>query len=202
MTDLSGQAFVEFLTRGQQGDDAALGVILDHYVRKLYHEARQLISKRLQPLIDPADLLQSTRMILWVGLRNGKWNLNSAQQLTALARIILRRQAQRICRALKAEFSTHTVEINLSDTLLDLPIATLMSGIPSDQTDMEDEFQRIVNGMDDIDRDLLRFRLLGYTTAYAARRLKVTAACLRVRLGRLRKRLLEFGALQRILADD
>lgn len=201
MTDSLSPTFAELLVRGQQGDDAALGQILDHYVRKLYGEARRLISKRLRPLVDPADLLQSTRIILWVGLRQQKWDIRSPEQLTALGRTILRRQTTRICRALKAEFSANTIEIKISDTLADLPIAALIGPKPGDETEVEDIVQRIMNGMDEIDRGLVRFRLLGYSTAYAAKQLNVPAGSLRVRLGRLRKRLLKFGALQRILAE-
>jgi RNA polymerase sigma factor (sigma-70 family) len=202
MSESMCPTFTEALAKGQQGDDAALGQILDQHVRKLYGEARRLISKRLQPLIDPADLLQSTRIILWVGLRQGKWDVTSPQQLTALARTILRRQATRICRALKGEFSKNTIEIKLADTLTDFPITMLSDHNPGAETELEDAVQRILRGLDDIDRDLIRFRLLGYSTSYAAKRLNVSAGSLRVRLGRMRKRLLEFGALQRILSDD
>src|SRR5262245_59858594 len=125
MFESSCASFVDTLAKGQQGDDSALGEILDQNVRNLYSEAKRLISKRLQQLRDPADLLQSTSIILWVWLRQGKWDIQSPQQLTALARTMLRRQAARICRALKAEFSTNTIEIKLTETLTDFPIATL-----------------------------------------------------------------------------
>jgi RNA polymerase sigma factor (sigma-70 family) len=193
--------FIQFLGQDQP-DDAAIGVVLDHYIRQLYGEARRLISKRLQPLIDPADLLQSTRMILWVGLRKGKWKVSSSQQLIALAKTILRRQLSRICRALKAELTSHTIEFNLSDTITDIPVISLNKPAPGDNTEFDDIVQRIMTELDDVDRELVRLRLLGYSTAYAAKRLKMTAPSLRVRLGRLRKRLLEYGTLQRLLSDE
>jgi RNA polymerase sigma factor (sigma-70 family) len=193
--------FGELIKRGADGDDAALGHVLDHYIRMLYQDARRLISKRLRPLIDPADLLQSTRIILWVGLRNGKLKVETSPQLLGLARTVLRRQAARVCRALKSEFGNATIEFRFADTMVDMPIMGPGSD-PSEQTEAQDVVHRILNELDDVDRELLRFRLLGYTTAYAARQLNITAGSLRVRLGRLRKRLLEYGSLQQILAED
>jgi RNA polymerase sigma factor (sigma-70 family) len=161
-----------------------------------------LISKRLRTLIDPADLLQSTRIILWVGLRNGKLKVESSPQLMGLARTILRRQAARVCRALKSEFGNATIEFRFADTMTDMPLMTGSESDPSEQTENQDVVHRILNELDDVDRELIRFRLLGYTTAYVARQLKVPSGSLRVRLGRLRKRLLEYGSLQQILMDD
>lgn len=200
--DSSPKAFADLIKRGATGDDGALGHVLDHYIRKLYGDARRLISKRLRPLIDPADLLQATRIILWVGLRNGKLKVESPQQLIGLARTILRRQAARVCRALKSEFGTATIEFRMADTMIDMPIVNSNLTDPSEETDVQDVVHCILNELDETDRELVRFRLLGYTTAYVARQLNVSPGSLRVRLGRLRKRLLEFRALQQILAED
>lgn len=200
--DSSPKAFAELIKRGTNGDDDALGHVLDHYIRKLYCDARRLISKRLRPLIDPADLLQATRIILWVGLRNGKLKVDSPQQLLALSKTILRRQAARVCRALKSEFGTATIEFRLADTMTDMPMMTTTVADPGEEADVQDVVHCILNELDETDRELVRFRLLGYTTAYVARKLNVSAGSLRVRLGRLRKRMLEFRALQQILADD
>jgi RNA polymerase sigma factor (sigma-70 family) len=202
LVDSSPIAFSELIQRGAQGDDAALGHVLDHYIRKLYNDARRLISKRLRALIDPADLLQSTRIILWVGLRNGKLKVESSPQLMGLARTILRRQAARVCRALKSEFGNSTIEFRFADTMTDMPLMTGIESDPSEQTEAQDVVHRILNELDDVDRELIRYRLLGYTTAYVARQLKMPPGSLRVRLGRLRKRLLEYGSLQHILMDD
>lgn len=194
--------FGELIKRGAEGDDGALGHVLDHYIRMLYQDARRLISKRLRPLIDPADLLQSTRIILWIGLRNGKLKVQTPQQLLGLAKTVLRRQAARVCRALKSEFGNATIEFRFADTMVDMPIMSGSDVDPSEETDVQDVVHKILNELDEVDRELVRFRLLGYTTAYVARKLSVPPGSLRVRLGRLRKRLLEFGSLQKILADD
>jgi DNA-directed RNA polymerase specialized sigma24 family protein len=53
--------------------------------------------------------------------------------------------------------------------------------------------KHFLEGLDDIDRRLLEIRMDGHSTSEAARQLGVGAGFLRVRLGRLRKRLLERG---------
>src|SRR5262245_29381410 len=136
--DSSPTTFAELIRRGSEGDDAALGHVLDYYIRKLYNDARRLISKRLRPLIDPADLLQSTRIILWVGLRNQKLKVETSPQLMLLARTILRRQAARVCRALKSEFGAATIEFRFADTMTDMPIMEGSMADPSGETDVQD----------------------------------------------------------------
>src|SRR6266542_2545266 len=164
--------FSDLIARAKAGDDAALGPLLDDYIRKLYSDARRLIGKRLRPLVDPADLLQSTRVILWIGLRNRSLNVDSPQQLMALAKTVLRRQAARVCRALKSEFGTATIEFQLADTIVDMPIGPGgNSQDPGEETDLQDAVQRILSGLDDVDRELVRYRLLGYTTDYVARKM-------------------------------
>src|SRR4026208_1815068 len=92
-TDFSPTEFCDLIARAKAGDGAAFGYLLDHYIRKLYAEARRLIGPRLQARIDPADLSPDTRPVLWQGLRKDKCVVDSPQRLLALARTVLRRQA-------------------------------------------------------------------------------------------------------------
>src|SRR5206468_595759 len=122
--------------------------------------------------------------ILWVGLRNRKMNVESPQQLMALAKTVLRRQAARVCRALKSEFGAATIEFQLADTISDAPLGLYgKSQDPGEETERQDIVQHLLRGLDDTERELVRGRLLGYTTAYVARQMNVTPASLRVRLG-------------------
>jgi len=203
-TDFSPTEFCDLIARAKAGDGAAFGYLLDHYIRKLYAEARRLIGPRLQALIDPSDLIQATRLVLWQGLRKDKFVVDSPQRLLALARTVLRRQAARVCRALKPEFQAGlaTMEFRITDTLSDMAVYPANSGqSPGGDLEFQDNVQRLFQILDKVDREVVRLRLLGYTTARVAQELGLPAGSLRVRLIRLRKRLTQFGELQRILSE-
>jgi RNA polymerase sigma factor (sigma-70 family) len=190
--------FARFICRARDGDRDALEFLLDSCVQKLNGVALRLIGKRLRPMVDSSDLLQATRIILWLGLQQGKWRVASEQSWTALARTILRRQVTRYSRVRQAEFEINVKDIHFAGDAAS-PNAGPSKTDSSADADLEDALQRVVARMNDTDRQLLRFRLLGYSTSEAATRLKVSASSLRMRLGRLRKRLLQCDVLGRTM---
>jgi DNA-directed RNA polymerase specialized sigma24 family protein len=66
---------------------------------------------------------------------------------------------------------------------------------PAREAQFREEVHRLLHILGESDRHLLELRLRGYSTADVARHLGVDARVLRVRLGRLRKRLLKKGVL-------
>lgn len=203
--DLATADFLDLIARAKAGDGAAFGYLLDHYIGKLYAEAKRLIGPRLQPLVDPSDLIQATRLVLWQGLRKDKFIVDSPRRFVSLARTVLRRQAARVCRALKPELQVglSTMEFRISDTMSDLAIYQANNHEqPGGNMELDDHVERLYRILDKVDREVVRLRLLGYTTVRVAQELGLPAGSLRVRLMRLRKRLTQFGELQRILGEQ
>ena len=62
-------------------------------------------------------------------------------------------------------------------------------------SEFDDLVEHFLAQLGDMDRQLIKLRFQGFTTADAARRLNLDPGFLRVRLGRLRKRFAEFRTL-------
>lgn len=197
----SSKTFAQLLAVAQAGDHSAFGQLLDIYGRKLYDQARSLIGRRMRSLIDPADLIQATRIQLWNGMRKGKFQVDSPEQFLGLARTILRRHAAYVYRTLKRELDASSGEVRIDadikcGTLLAAHAVQMLAG----DIDLHEIVHLVLADLDDTDRELIRLRVLGHTTAHAAQVLKLPAGSLRVRLGRLRRRLQKCDALECVFA--
>src|SRR6516225_5188229 len=73
------------------GDEEALTQLLQKYEPRLRTAARVLLGPWLRPHLDSLDLIQSVHRELLPGLRQGKYDLGSTQQLLALALTVVRR---------------------------------------------------------------------------------------------------------------
>ena len=166
--------------------------LMEHYRPAMCRVARQYISRTLQTQLDSVDLVQSVQVLLWLGLRTGKFSVDSPQGLLSLAKTLLQRKVARYCRNAKPHLNA-TIEGSLEDTLIDqalFPVPTETD--PRRETEFEDLVEHFLNRLGDLDRQLVNLRFQGYSTAEAARHLNVDPSFLRVRLGRLRKRFAEF----------
>src|SRR6185369_15205987 len=85
-----------------------------------------------------------------------------------------------------------TIECNLNETLVDQPIySSATNAIPND-ADFKDVVEFFLSQLGDLDRQMIKLRVEGHSTAEAARHLNVAPSYLRVRLGRLRTRFSHF----------
>jgi RNA polymerase sigma-70 factor (ECF subfamily) len=177
--------------RVQEGDEIALAALVEQYGPVLRRVARSLLGPALRSHLDSLDLVQSVHRILLVCLREHKLELDSPEHLLGLALTLIRRRVARHWRQLKQEAS------RAADTTAGEQ-AVPARGDEADPTrkpQLTDEVERLFRTLNESDRHLLELRLLGYSTADVARQLGVDARVLRVRLGRLRKRLREDGLL-------
>jgi len=184
--------FATLMTRVRLGDREALLCLLACYERQVQRVARHLLGRKLRPRLDPSDLLQSVHRTLILGLQANKFTVCSEQKLVSLALAVARNKIARAARDLRYE-GRHA-------SLLE----TAPSAQASTRSDREDparqlEYSEAVEGvfarLNEADRDLLRLRLEGHSTADVARLLGQNADVLRVRLSRLRRQLRECDLL-------
>ena len=167
------------------------------YERELRIVAKAHIGAALRPYLDSVDLVQSVHRSLLIGLRNDKFTIEAPEQLIGLALTIVRRKAARHWRRVRRQqrlSSGHEDFAALAELLVSF-------GAPPDDAqgavDITDTVERVLRGVDDVDRRMIELRLEGYSTNDAAHKLGLNPDVTRVRLSRLRKKLRDSG-----VADD
>lgn len=185
---LENKEFLELVERIKKRDDGAMCRLVKVYGPAMERIAEKLIGQPLQSQLDPADVVQNVQVTLWVGIRSGRFSVPTPKHFLALAKLLLRRHIARCWRKAKLEMAS-TVEGRLNGTVSDQHISLLCKEPAKEKSLEVDEILKdFLERVDEIDQQLIRLRFRGYTTAEAARALKLTPGFLRVRLGRLRMR--------------
>src|SRR5262249_29876790 len=130
--------FGQLVQRVKTGDDSAMTELMDAYSEPLRRTAAQLIGKALRSQLDSADLVQSVQIILWLGLRTGKFSVATPDNLLALARTLLRRKVARYWRSVKAPVTTIS-DVSLIDTVVDQAIFPLRQEPSPDESSEFDD---------------------------------------------------------------
>jgi RNA polymerase sigma-70 factor (ECF subfamily) len=102
----------ELLAGAQQGDAAALGLLLEHYRAYLTLLARLQIGKRLQGKADPADVVQEA--FLEATRQFGQFRGATEPELTAWLRLIL---AGRLANFVRRYCGTQARDVRLEQAL-------------------------------------------------------------------------------------
>lgn len=190
----SGLPFPELLRRARAGDRDALDGLVRTYEADVRIAARVLLGQALRPHLDTVDLVQSVHRSLMLGVRQDRFDVGSPAQLVALALVIVRRKVAR-------KWRHHRRQVPSSTIMSDNDLGDVLTSLHSTETDparaaqLRDAAARAFRGLDGDDRRLLELRLEGWSTAEAARILGLNPDVLRVRLHRLRKQLIDNGAL-------
>jgi DNA-directed RNA polymerase specialized sigma24 family protein len=188
MNSQASTDFSRLIERIKGGDERALEKLLAAFAIPLRRMAAQFIGSSLQPHLDAEDLVQRVSMILWRGLREGKFKLAEPKQLTSLAKTLLRRQAARAVQRLKPALELGaTYEGDLSATLSDRPMIGANS--VTEKVEKADQIRNLMNRVHGVDRWMLELLMEGNSIAGTARILGAEPAALRMRLSRLRVRL-------------
>lgn len=177
----------DLVARIRVGDDGAMAELLAVYGPTFRAVAAGLIGSPLRPHLDPEDLLQSAQLVLWLGLRSGRFKVSTPKKLHALVKLLLKRNVARHWRRIKN--LADTAETDLSATLAERPAPAPM---PKEQPEFDDLVEELLAQMDEVDRKLVKLRFEGCTTREVALQLGVEPGYLRVRLVRLRKRFAHF----------
>ncbi len=188
--------FDGLLHRVRAGDEGALTQLVESYAGVVHRAARTMLGPGMRSQLDTLDLVQSVYRTLLIGLRDNKFDISSPDKLVALTLTLLRRKVARQWRTIKREPVLGQVSADDLEPEV-LKVLGSTDADPAETVSFNDEVSTLLGQLDDIDRRLLELRLQGYTTKDAAAELGVDAGFLRVRLGRLRKRLREQG-----LRDD
>lgn len=180
--------FMQLVARIRGGDERALERLLAAAAIPMRRIAENLIGSQLRAHVDAEDLVQPVALILWHGLRSGKFEFATPQHLLGLARTLLKRQAAKAVQ--KCLQTTNpmaaTVEGELARTVADQPV--MPSTDPAKKAEANEQIQELMKRVNKDDRRMLQLLLLGHSIAAAARELKIEPAALRMRLSRLRIR--------------
>jgi RNA polymerase sigma factor (sigma-70 family) len=186
LTSSSPNDFVRLIERIRLGDESALEKLLTAVAVPLRRMANRLIGSSLRPHLDADDLVQAVSLILWRGLRSGKFEIVAVRQLMRLAAVLLKRQAAKAVQRIKPSM-TATMEGDMQATLADQPLRSAQ-GV-AQKAERDDQIRHLMKRVSDEDRAMLQLLLLGHSIAAAARLLDLEPATLRMRLSRLRVRL-------------
>lgn len=176
------------LDRIRLKDENALAELLERYREPIQRVARRLLGRALRPHLDSADLMQLVHETLLVGVRGQTIDITQPDKMMALAVTLLRRKVAYYWRKIKRDPAMKdTVDIAGAGQIAS------ESESPVDTFAFSEEVEKLLQSLDPVDRRLLELRLEGHTTADVANILMIDACTLRVRLGRLRKRLKDRG---------
>jgi RNA polymerase sigma-70 factor (ECF subfamily) len=166
---------------GGSAGEQAMADILQRYNGAMRRMARRMIGPQIQSQVDSEDLMQSMVISLWQGLPAGKFDVASPKELMSLVKVLLRRKAARRWRRKQLEINA-TKDGNLAEP------AARAEDDPCQKVGVRDFVEHFLNQLSPGDRQMIKLRLGGLSTAEAAEHLGVDAAALRVRLARLRRR--------------
>ncbi|MGQ9504884.1 MAG: RNA polymerase sigma factor [Thermogutta sp.] len=176
-------SFADLVTRAGQGDEDALTRLLEYCEPKFRIIARVSLGPLLRPQLDTIDLVQSMKRILIPGLRAGLYELDSPDQLVALAATIIRRKVALYWRRQKKQ-----AVLRLAEQALESAEDSLVEHRAQDWEN-EEFVARLLESLSEDERQLFRMQLQGLTIVEIARHLGCRPGSLRARLSRLRKKL-------------
>jgi len=175
----SSNEFQLLMSKAMDGQSDAVATLILRYEPQIRVVVRARLGASLKPYLDSMDIVQSVHRDMITGLQRGQFEIESQEKLIALAATIVRRKIARHWRHLKQEAAFP--EYELADPRpVDEPVDVLSAQELSDE---------ILDRLDEEDRKVLELRILGHSTAEAARRLGLNPNVVRIRLSRLRKKL-------------
>lgn len=185
MNEDSCQSFTDLVSLARDGDERALADLAGKYEAEVRVAARVLLGPLLRPHVDSMDLVQSIHRSLLVGLRTNKFEFSRPEQLLALVLTMVRRKAAQCARRQSRRQRLTTEAISSGSW----PSGEATGPDPAETVQRDDELRHLLDRLDGTERRVVELRLLGHSTAEAARELGLDADVLRVRLSRLRRRL-------------
>ena len=184
--------FLALLARVRQSDESAASELVRRYERAVLRSVRSRLGRNMRGALDSADVLQSVHRSLLVGLKNERYQVASPQQLIGLAVVMVQRKVARQWRKLKRLPTTTFDDISRGQ---DSPIDQIASDdpTPSQVASAAELLERFLSQLDELDQQLVRFKLNGLSSVEAAAILDREPAFVRVRWTRLRQKLRDRG---------
>ena len=189
------QDFRSLLELALKDNEAAWSRLYNTYEPGLRRDANDLLGPALRSEVDADDIVQSVHWSLVTGLRRGKIVVDSLEALLAVGRTILRRKISRTWRTFERR---KRIENRLNECfggVNDWDDVDRSALDPAHQVSAEEQFQRLCRIMTRTEQRLIELRMLGHSTAGAAREMGRDSESLRMTLARLRKKLKKSGLL-------
>jgi len=177
--------FQELVRRAADGSEAALAHMLQRCEPKFEIVARVSLGPLLRSQVDTLDLVQSMKRMLIPGLRAGHFQLESPEQLVALAATVIRRKVALYWRRQRRKNVPPLSATAISDAV------GRAGNTPLTELENEEYLARLLEKLTPEERRLFHLQLEGMTIAEIARALGCSAGPLRAKLCRLRKKLRE-----------
>ncbi len=186
--------FAALLAAARAGDEQASGEIVARYENIVRRAAHGLLGRPLRSLLDSVDIVQSVHRSLLIGLRHQKFAVDTPDQLVALALTMVRRKVAHHWRRVNGR-QPRRPRPGVGEAPGGLDALPTLGPDPAATVQFDDQLRHLLRDLDEADRQLVSLRLEGHSTSDVARQLGLDPRVLRVRLGRLRKRLREAGDL-------
>lgn len=187
--------FSELLIQARNGNRDALTRIAEQYEGKLRVVARVHLGPALRPYLDSQDLVQSVHRSLMVGLRDAKFDISTPENLVALTLTMLRRKIARHWRRMRRQQRLTGGSTDLGELVELLASLSTPPETPEAEAEFKDSIAHLCLHMDDLERQIIDLRLLGFAAPEIALQTGLTSVNIRVRMTRLRQRLAAAGVL-------
>ena len=177
--------FQTLIERAGGGDAEAISELICRYEPEIRIVARARLGKQLRPYLDSVDIAQSVHRSLLAGLRGDRFDIASPEKLVGLAAVMVRRKIARHWRKLRRQQrdSYTGKEGKTNDHEPAVPESA------AEAVEVAEQLEHLTAGVEEVDRQIIELRLIGHSTADAARKLGLDPDVVRVRLSRLRAKL-------------
>lgn len=189
--------FVLLLQRASAGDSSAQEALCHKYESQVRVIARVLLGPALRPHLDTMDILQSVHKSLLIGLRDEKFLIQSPENLIALASTMVRRKVARNWRRHRRQSRIENSDDNTETLAQTLCSISSRESLPGRRVEFDEEVRKLLDGLKEADRRLLKMRLDGMSSKEIEEELGIHPVAMRVRWTRLRQKLEKSG----IMAD-
>lgn len=161
----------DLVARWRQGDQVAASELFRRYAGRLIALTRSRLSDKLASRVDPDDVVQSAYRSFFSNARDGRYDVQTGLDLWALLVTItlhkVQDQIERLSTQKRAIDREHT--FGSEDSLHGLQ-AHVLAGEPSpvEAVALTDEVERVMRGLEPVQRRMLELRLQGYNVAEIA----------------------------------
>jgi RNA polymerase sigma-70 factor (ECF subfamily) len=184
-------SFQDLMARLRRGDDSAAATIFHRFTGRLTALARHHLDSRLRQKVDPEDVLQSAYKSFFCRQADGSRAPSDWNELWALLTVLTVRKCIRYrerftaaCRDVRVEAAPPPGDSSLSDwQFLD------REPMPEEGVMLAEAVERLLQGLDDRDRDIVTLALQSYSAAEIGAQLNRPRRTIYRVLERIQKRL-------------
>jgi RNA polymerase sigma factor (sigma-70 family) len=152
------------------GDTQVVQSFWDNYGARLQGLAAQFLTTRLYRRVDPEDIVQSVCRSFFTRARDGQFELTDRDSLwRLLCAITLTKVRQKARFHGRQKRSVHQ-EASLDDTRFGGPGLSAAEPTPEEAAEFADQLQRILDALDEEERQIILLRLEQYTLDEIAQR--------------------------------